>query len=157
MLGARRAGRPARPSSRVAFTTSRLPTGPAVERPSGPARMTPMAEPRRWFDPSQPQTLQGAVMLCYITAALSLLWVLFGAYPLVISLGLGAAGYGVANESGGVTGSGSCCAGLTVLWCCCWPCLAGVTAIVLNLVFMVVLVVLFLHPQSREYQRIWFK
>ena len=60
--------------------------------------MTPMAEPRRWFDPSQPQTLQGAVMLSYLTAALSLLWILFGAYPLVISLGLGAAGYGVANE-----------------------------------------------------------
>jgi hypothetical protein len=57
-----------------------------------------MAEPRRWFDPSQPQTLQGAVMLSYVTAALSLLWILFGAYPLVFSLGLGAAGYAVAND-----------------------------------------------------------
>ena len=54
-----------------------------------------MAEPRHWFDPSQPQTLQGAVMLCYLTAAFSILWILFGAYPLVVSLGLGAAGYGL--------------------------------------------------------------
>ena len=30
-------------------------------------------------------------------------------------------------------------------------------SVAINLAFMVVLVALFLHPQSREYQRIWFK
>jgi len=115
-----------------------------------------MAEPRRWFDPSQPQTLQGAVMLCYITGALSLLWVLFGAYPLVTSIGLGVAGYGVANERRWGYWLGIVLAGLTVLVLL-LALLSGVTAILLNLVFMVVLVFLFLHPHSREYQRIWFK
>ncbi len=97
-----------RPNSRAArprvFELARSPSPPRDYRPArgqaatGTCKNGPMAEPRRWFDPSQPQTLQGAVMLSYVTAAISLLLVLFGAYPLVISLGLGAAAYGVANE-----------------------------------------------------------
>jgi hypothetical protein len=116
-----------------------------------------MAEPRRWFDPSQPQTLQGAVMLCYATAALSLLWILFGAFPLVISLGLAPAAYGVANELRWGYWLGIVIAGLTALILLLVVVESGFSGIIINLAFMVVLVALFLHPQSREYQRIWFK
>jgi H+/Cl- antiporter ClcA len=114
-----------------------------------------MAEPRHWFDPSQPQTLQGAVMLCYITAAFSVLWVLFGVYPLVISLGLGIAGYGVANERRWGYWLGIVLAGLTSLVLILFAGALG--GIILNLLFMGVLIALLLHPQSREYQRVWFK
>ncbi len=118
--------------------------------------MAPMAEPRRWFDPSQPQTLQGAVMLCYVTSALSLVWILFGAYPLIVSLGLGVAGYGVANELRWGYWLGVVLAGLSALTLLLFV-FSGAYGVVLNLAFMVVLVALFLHPQSRAYQRIWFK
>jgi hypothetical protein len=116
-----------------------------------------MAEPRRWFDPSQPQTLQGAVMLSYATAVLSLLFVLFGAYPLVISLGLGVAGYGVANELRWGYWLGIVLAGISALVYLLVLFATGFGGIIINLAFMVVLIALFLHPQSREYQRIWFK
>ncbi len=116
-----------------------------------------MAEPRRWFDPSQPQTLQGAVMLSYATAVISLLFVLFGAYPLVISLGLGVAGYGVANELRWGYWLGIVLAGISVLVYLLVLFASGFGGIIINLAFMVVLIALFLHPQSREYQRIWFK
>jgi hypothetical protein len=115
-----------------------------------------MAEPRRWFDPSQPQTLQGAVMLSYVTAALSLLWILFGAYPLVFSLGLGAAAYGVANDRRWGYWLGVVLAGLSALGLL-LAVLAGAHSFIINLLFMAVLVALYLHPQSRAYQRIWFK
>jgi hypothetical protein len=116
-----------------------------------------MAEPRRWFDPSQPQTLQGAVMLSYLTAALSLLFVLFGAYPLVTSLGLGAAAYGVANEKRWGYWLGIVLAGLSALLYLLLLFETGSAGIILNLFFTVVLIALYLHPQSREYQRVWFK
>jgi hypothetical protein len=120
-----------------------------------------MAEPRRWFDPSQPQTLQGAVMLSYLTAAFGLLWILFGSYPLVISLGLGAAGYGVANEKRWGYWLGIVLCGLSVLSYLLVLAYAGVGAglklVGINLIFTVVLGALYLHPQSREYQRVWFK
>ncbi len=115
-----------------------------------------MAEPRRWFDPSQPQTLQGAVMLSYFTAGLSLLFVLFGAYPLVFSLGLGAAAYGVANERRWGYWLGIVLAGLSGLLLL-LAVVSGSHSLIINLVFMVVLFALYLHPQSREYQRVWFK
>jgi H+/Cl- antiporter ClcA len=116
-----------------------------------------MAEPRRWFDPSQPQTMQGAVMFSYLTAAFSLLWILFGAYPLVISLGLGAAGYGVANEKRWGYWLGIVLAGLSALIYILVLLNGGPGGVAINLLFMGVLIALFLHPQSREYQRIWFK
>jgi hypothetical protein len=34
---------------------------------------------------------------------------------------------------------------------------SGAHSLIINLLFMVVLVALYLHPQSRAYQRIWFK
>jgi hypothetical protein len=124
-----------------------------------------MAESRRWFDNSQPQTLQGAVMLSYLTAAFGLLSILRGAYPLfeIVPLGLGAAAYGVANEKRWGFWLGVVLAGITVLFDALVLYLVrsgGAESILLSLVnlfFGVVVLFLYLHPQSREYQRIWFK
>ena len=119
-----------------------------------------MAEPRRWFDPSQPQTLQGAVMLCYVDRRLQ---PARGSCSGPIPLGdlarpRASAGYGVANEKRWGYWLGIVLAGLTALLSLLLVRLdIGLRGIVLNLAFMVVLVALFLHPQSREYQRIWFK
>ncbi|HUI03631.1 MAG TPA: hypothetical protein VLZ77_08810 [Acidimicrobiales bacterium] len=117
-----------------------------------------MAEPRRWFDPSQPQTLQSAVMICYVITALSLLFILFGSFPELAVLGLGVAGYGVANERRWGYWLGVVLAALNALV---WLALLAESSFqlgfLINLGFMVALAALFLHPQSREYQRVWFK
>src|SRR5580698_8156041 len=78
----------------------------------------PMADDRRWFDGSQPQTLQGAVMLCYLTAVFGLIGIVIGgAYPQaeLIPLALGVAGFGVANEKRWGYRLGVVLAGLNVL------------------------------------------
>ncbi len=115
-----------------------------------------MPDTRRWFDPSQPQTLQGAVILCYITAFFGILGLLLSSFISVVPLLLGVGGFGVANERRWGYVLAVVLAVLNVL--------VGIIAVVtfgsynlLNLLFAVVLVALLLHPQSREYQRIWFK
>jgi hypothetical protein len=117
-----------------------------------------MPERRKWFDSSQPQTLQGAVILCYITAAFGILWILLGAYSLlgIIPLGLGVAGFGVANEWRWAYGLGIALAALNILGDVGILAL-GAYSILITLLFAVVLFALLVHPQSREYQRIWFK
>jgi hypothetical protein len=117
-----------------------------------------MADSRRWFDSSQPQTLQGAVMLCYLTAAFGLIWLVFGAYPQaeLVPLALGVAGFGVANEKRWGYRVGVALAGLNVLVDL-YILILGVLAVILTLLFAVVLLALFLNPQSREYERIWFR
>jgi len=114
---------------------------------------------RRWVDPSQPQTLQIAVFLLYAQAVLLLL---FGAFLSLIGLaviagGIGA-GYGIANERKWGYGLG-----LLVAF---FPFVARIavdglnhvfTTDIISLMFEIALVVLLLHPQSREYERIWFK
>jgi len=115
-------------------------------------------EQRRWVNQTQPQTLQIAVFLLYFNGIITLL---FGglSVPLwgpVIIVGSIAAGYGIANEHK-------------------WGYILGVVMALLpfalviatrgspfsggliNLLFEVALVALLLHPQSRDYQRIWFK
>jgi hypothetical protein len=114
---------------------------------------------RRWIDPSQPQTLQIAVFLLYAQAVLLLL---FGAFISPIGLALIAAGigagYGIANEQKWGYG--------LALLVALFPfviriVLDGLTHVFsappIELMFEIALVVLLLHPQSREYERIWFK
>jgi hypothetical protein len=117
-----------------------------------------MSEVRKWFDNSQPQTLQGAVMLCYITAAFGLLWIILGTYPIaeLVPLALGVAGFGIANEKRWAFGLGVVVAVLNVLVDA-WILVLGAFGVVINLLFAVVLLALLVHPQSREYQRIWFR
>jgi hypothetical protein len=112
-------------------------------------------EGRRWLNTSQPQTLQNAVILLYINAAFGLL---FGGFlSLVLLLGV-VAGFGIANEARWGYGLGVAvavvplAARLLVLG----P-IDALTTDVIGLMFEVLLMVLLLHPQSREYQRIWFK
>jgi hypothetical protein len=113
---------------------------------------------RRWVDPSQPQTLQIAVFLLYAQAVLSLL---FGEFlfvdGLLIIIGGIAAGYGIANEHKWGYGLGI----VVALFPFAWRITSGLNNVFstsfVNLMFEVALVVLLLHPQSREYERIWFK
>ena len=120
-------------------------------------------EPVRWTNNSQPQTLQIAVFLLYATAVFTLVFSLAqGAVPgiflvAVVAAGV-AAGLGVANEKKWGYWLGVVVAFLPFalrLW------FGGVDAVLgnslINLMFEVALVALLLHPQSREYQRVWFK
>jgi hypothetical protein len=118
-----------------------------------------MPEGRKWFDSSQPQTLQGAVMLCYITAAFALLYIILGSYPLanLVPLGLGVSGYGIANERRWAYVLGLVLAGLNVIDDLGIMFVYAALSFILTLLFAVVLFALLVHPQSREYQRIWFK
>ncbi|MDQ2825750.1 MAG: hypothetical protein M3Y04_02095 [Actinomycetota bacterium] len=115
---------------------------------------------RRFLNPAQPQTLVIAVYLLYMNSAFLLFDLLrLGLFPLpyvILIVGGIAAGYGVANE---------------FKWAYPLAIAAAVAPFVVNmyytgnplnadilsLMFEIALVCLLLHPQSRDYQRIWFK
>jgi hypothetical protein len=114
---------------------------------------------RRWIDPSQPQTLQIAVFLLYAQAVITLL---FGGFiyldGLLILIGGIAAGYGIANEQKWGYGLGLLVAIFPFVYRIATIDLAHVfNTDIITLMFEVALVLLLLHPQSREYERIWFK
>ncbi|HEY2813159.1 MAG TPA: hypothetical protein VGJ03_06835 [Acidimicrobiales bacterium] len=114
---------------------------------------------RRWLDPTQPQTLQIAVFLLYAQAVLLLL---FGAFISIGGLALVAggigAGYGIANERKWGYGLGLLIAFLPFILRIIFLGIGRVfSADIIDLMFEIALVVLLLHPQSREYERIWFK
>jgi hypothetical protein len=106
----------------------------------------------RWVNPHQPQTLYVAVILCYLDAVFGLLQ---GGIFLLLVVGLAAGGFGIANEKkwGYAVGVASAVAqaalyataGLNDFW------------ILIDFCFAALLVVLLVHPMSRDYQRIWFK
>src|SRR5487761_667692 len=73
------------------------PNGGHIQR-DGNCHNGPMAGARRFLDPSQPQTLQGAVMLCYITAVFGLLTLFALGLLSLLPLGLAFGAYGIANE-----------------------------------------------------------
>ena len=96
-------------------------------------------------------------MLCYLTAAFGLIWLILGIYPPaeLVAVGLGVAGYGVANEKRWGYRLGVALAALNVLADLYILTLGGLGNI-FTLLFGVVLLGLFLHTHSREYERIWF-
>ena len=109
------------------------------------------------MNPSQPQTLQIAVFLLYFNAAFTAIFGgLFSVFGLLIIAGCAAAGFGIANEQKWGYGVGVAMAvlplALVVL-----SLLGGSGVSIISLMFDVALVALLLHPQSRDYQRIWFK
>ena len=116
-------------------------------------------ETRRWTNPTQPQTLQIAVFLLYINSAfLAFYGGLFDPIGLLLIGGGVAGGFGIANEKrwgylpGVVVAAGEGLALILVLG----PLgLLGSQGL-LSFVFSVALAALLLHPQSRDYQRIWF-
>ena len=123
-------------------------------------------EPRRWLNQAQPQTLVIACFLLYLNAAFAVLDLLragrsislggFGAAYYAVTIGGGILGaFGIANERkwGYILGIVTAFApfGLAIL--------AGVNPFgvdVITLIFEVALIVLLLHTQSREYQKVWF-
>jgi hypothetical protein len=121
-------------------------------------------ESRRWFNPSQPQTLQIAVWLLYFNAVGGLIfgsvYITLGVFLGLIALvGCGAAAFGIANEQRWGYLLGVAMALLQVLL------IVGVVGILglfkgvalISFLFAIALVALLLHPMSRDYQRIWFK
>jgi hypothetical protein len=113
----------------------------------------------RWVNQSQPQTLYGATILCYIDAVFGLL---FGGFFTVIGLlmlgGLAAGGFGIANEKkwGYAVAVTAAIAQVVLLLLIFGIDVLGFPTI-LSLMFDGLLVGLLLHPMSRDYQRIWFR
>jgi len=113
---------------------------------------------RRWLDPSQPQTLQIAVFLLYAQAVVTLLFGEFSIFLLVAKLAGVPAGYGIANEKKWAYGLGLVVAFSPFVVRIVYNGLNHVFSTdLLSLMFEIALVLLLLHPQSREYERIWFK
>ncbi|HUP70612.1 MAG TPA: hypothetical protein VM142_12480 [Acidimicrobiales bacterium] len=138
-------------------------------------------EPKRWTNASQPQTLQIAVFLLYAGAVFGLIfgdnriWFQAAVFELTNStsainigrllwgatvIASAAGAYGIANEQhwgyrlGLAAAIGPLAARLIVLVL---NQISPFNSDVISLMFDIALVVLLLHPQSREYQRIWFK
>lgn len=118
-------------------------------------------ETTRWTNPTQPQTLQQSVILLYINAAFGLLFGGLGGLALPIAVARVAAGWGCANERrwGYQLAVAVGIAPFVFLYLA-----LGFDGIADNLfriligfAFDIVLLVLLLHPQTKEYQRIWFR
>jgi uncharacterized membrane protein (DUF2068 family) len=116
-------------------------------------------ETRRWTNPTQPQTLQIAVILLYINAVFGALS--FTAIAIALAAAQGGAAFGIANEKrwGYLLGITAAVIGLLPFGL--YLLSNGVGSIfslslLINLLFPVALFALLVHPQSREYQRIWF-
>jgi hypothetical protein len=124
------------------------------------AWQTGTMERRKWFDSTQPQTLQIAVILLYINAAFGILSAIGagGIGLLILPIILeGFAAHGIANERRlGYIGGIILSAIFAVLSVALFVDLGGFS-LLLNVVFSVALFVALVHPMSREYQRIWFK
>lgn len=141
---------------------------------------------RRWTNPSQPQTMQIAVFLLYFGAVFTLLlgsesdnvvtgmlvklgiefvW-LDDIIRLLLGVGAAVAGFGIANEKkqayllGLVVAAAPLVARLFLMLT---PTMNRIGRLSLTdfdliaLMFDVALFALLVHPQSRSYERIWFK
>ena len=121
-------------------------------------------ETTRWTNPTQPQPLQSGVILLYIGAVTALLFTkIYDVYGIAVLVAAGrvAAGFGTANER---KWGYQLAVAMAVLPFMLLLLLLGLDEIFDNflrlvLVFAmdIVLLVLLLHPDSRSYQRIWFK
>lgn len=115
----------------------------------------------KFLNQFQPQTLVIGTMFCYIDAAFGLLFGVLttsAILAIVTIFGLAAGGFGIANEK---KWGYFIAVGAAVLQVVGLITVAGSDVLqfplILNLVFDGALVALLLHPQSRDYQRIWFK
>jgi hypothetical protein len=116
---------------------------------------------RKFLNQSQPQTLVLGTLLLYINAAFGLLFGIVST-SLIIGLltivGLAIGGYGIANEWKWAYGVAVAAAivQLLMLFAVFQADVFGFPVII-TLLFDGALVGLLLHPESRSYQRIWFK
>jgi hypothetical protein len=114
---------------------------------------------RRWINNGQPQTLQIAVFLLYINAFFLAVQSGLGS-PLVLLLVAGGAGagFGIANEKKWGYALGVVMAFLPFAYRWQQNGIANVLGRdLISTMFEIALVALLLHPQSRDYERIWFK
>ena len=118
--------------------------------------------PKRWFDPSQPQTLQIAIILEYLNAGLAILFLLLGMetiIPALLSLllvaeGVGATGVANENRWGYNLSIGASAAYLALTLTL--GLFFGGGLNILGLILSIALVALLLHPMSRSYQQVYF-
>jgi len=117
---------------------------------------------RKWIDPHQPQTLYIAVFLLYANAFWAV--VAMGTYNIFPLLSLGvvagsiAGGWGIANELKWGYALGVVMAFVPFLLRLVYGGGESVASgSLVNLLFDIALVALLLHPESRNYQRIYFK
>lgn len=124
-------------------------------------------ETRRWVNPSQPQTLYMATVLSYINAGFALVLggdTLFRWGPAwgILLLGAQVVGaYGIANEWRWAYLLAVVVATLALVPFAELAISEGIGALVapltlLSMLFPVALFALLVHPQSREYQKVWF-
>jgi hypothetical protein len=113
---------------------------------------------RQWTNPSQPQTLQIAVFLLYINAFFIVIrGGILNPFGLLLVVGGVAGGVGIAQEKRWGYGLGLAMAFLPFVIRLAYGGVGGLLGVdLISLMFEVALVALLLHPQSREYQRIWF-
>jgi len=114
-----------------------------------------VAQPQRFFDPSQPQTLQIATILFYVQGFFSLLGGA-GIIGLAFALAYAGAGYQIANGKKVGYVLGLVFAGLRLALQLVGQSMTSALNDPIGLMFAIALVALLLHPQSREYQKIWF-
>ena len=128
---------------------------------------------RRYFNPAQPQTLQIALFLLYFHAVFGLLamfqnevwpWDMFESFGsprqlfavLQTARVVGAfAAYGIANERKWAYVMGVVVAVIPLAIYLLYS--NRIRVDILTLMFEIALAALLIHPQSRDYQRIWFK
>jgi len=124
-------------------------------------------ETRRWTNHSHPQTLQIGVMLLYLGAVFG---VVFGniysqqfgvGLGLLASIGLGAAGFGIANDQRWGYNLGVALTGLALVPFAMIIVSDGVgelfnANLLMAMIFPIARFALLVHPMSRDYQRIWF-
>ncbi len=118
---------------------------------------------RKWFSQSQPQTLQMAVMLLYLLAALSMIeGAVFGGLGWLLLLpvaGQVLGAFGIANDSKGGYRVAIIFSvlpvALTIYLMTYFHSISF--GLILNLMTYVALCALLLHQQSRDYAKIWFR
>jgi hypothetical protein len=114
----------------------------------------------RWLNPMLPQTLQIATLLFYITAAFDVLFgqaFRFPPFGLLLTLGALGAGLGIANTSKAGYKLAVAVSALGLLFAMFVVVATGSGFALIGAIFPAALFALVVHPQSREYQRLWFE
>ena len=117
---------------------------------------------RRWTNPSLPQTLQMGMFLLYIDAVFGLLGLrgYFGWVGILFIVGSALAGLGIANEYKWGWKLGVAISALAliplVLFLLREPDEIFDVSLLIYAIFPVAQFALLVHPQSRQYQKVWF-
>jgi hypothetical protein len=114
----------------------------------------------KFLNQGQPQTLFIATVLLYASAIFGLIGILglLGLYGLLTIAGFAVGGFGIANERkwGYAIAVGAAILQVVLLVTVFRGELLE-SLVIINLMFALGLLALLLHPESRDYQRIWFK